>query len=247
MTSLPPTATRERESVILQMVKEGSCDYTWSTITSEHNDHRADFSVFTDALKIEGIRVNVTAETQQLIADHLDAMLLTPKLADLLWMQRDTTLPPFPRGNTNGMSTTQAMIEHSEKIDKALGAMSNPYGILGTVGKHWVIDNALATKVVGTAMNYGWHFVKDAWAGYSEACASGAKDPNTGQIIRLIQGRGTRHDMQHVDYSQVCVLVHKVCTVDGTEMNLTDVLQKPELAPLASHQGVLRVLRQPGV
>lgn len=246
---LPANPTRDRELAIRKYVEDGNFEYAWSTITSEHGDHKAEFSVFSDALKIEGVRVNVTAETQQVIADMLDCMLLTPKLADLRWAQRDVTLPPFPRGNPVGMSSTQAMIDHSAKIDAALAKMSDPYGIIGTVGKDWVIDNALDGKMLygkSAAMNYGWHFVPKAWTGYSEACASGLKHPD-GTVARLIQGRGTRHDLHHTDYSQLCILIHRLCMVDGVEMSLKDVLSDPALAPLASHQGVLRVLRQPGV
>lgn len=237
-----------REVAIRDAVQAGGAEYAWCTITSTHGEHTAEFSVFADALKIDGIRVNVTAETEQVIADMLDCMLLTPKLADLRWAQRSVSLPPFP-GSTIGMSSTKAMKDHSAKIDAALAKMSGPDGIIETTGKHWVIDNALDGKFIGkvpAAMNYGWHFAPGMWKGYSEACASGMKHPD-GTVIRLIQGRGTRHDINHTDYSQLCVLVHQLCTVDGAEMKLPEVLTNPDLAPLASHQGVLRVLRQPGV
>lgn len=243
-TRLPPDPTPERERVIQELVRDGDCEYAWTSITSTSGSHTAEFSVFSDALKIDGIRVNVTAETAQAVADTLDCLLLTPKLADLMWLQRAVTLPPFPRGNTNGMSTTQAMVDHSTKIDSALAALPDATGLIGTVGKHWVIDNGLLGKPAGTAMNYGWHFEGQSFQGNAfDTTASLIKD-GSGQLVRLIQGRGTRHNKIHVDYSQVCVLVHRTCTVDGSEMSLTDVLADPDLAPLANHTGVLKVLRQ---
>lgn len=245
--NLPPNATPAREQAILDLIDQGAHSIAWSVITSDHDGHHAEFWVFSDALKIDDVRVNVTAATEQKIADKLDCMLLTPKLADMIWAQRDVTLPPFPRGNTNGMASTQAMIDHSAKIDAALAKLSEPYGLICTVGKHWVLDNALATKAVGTAMNYGWHFKGPSFQGSAfETTATMMKDEN-GQYVRLIQGRGTRHDMRHVDYSQICVLVSQECTVDGNTMRLSDVLSDPTLAPLANHGGVLKVLRQPGV
>lgn len=242
---LPDQASPAREQAILDLVSQGGFEIAWATVLSDHNGHHAEFQIMADALKIEGVRVNVSARTQQMIADQLDCLLLTPKLADLAWMQRDTTLPPFPRGNTNGMSSTQAMLDHSAKIDKALTAFEGPMGLIGTVGKHWVIDNDLAIRNY-RAMNYGWHFEGPNFQGMTgEVVASLQKDAK-GRYTRLIQGRGMAHDMAHVDYSQVCVLALQTCLIDGQVARLSDVLQDPELAPLASHQGVMKVLRQPG-
>lgn len=244
---LPPNVGPTRDQAILQRVREGRYDLIlWAPILSTYNEHKAEFQVFADALKMDGVRINVTAEVQQQVADLLDCTLLTPKLADLIWDQREVTLTPFPRGNTNGMSTTQAMVDHSKKIDDALAKLGNPSGLISTVGKHWLIDNDLLAKP-GKAENYGWHFSGSSYQGIKgEANATLMKDAN-GMFIRLIQGRGWQHDMHHADYSQTCVLVNRACVVDDQIVDILDVLQNPELAGLASHQGVMKVLRQPGV
>jgi hypothetical protein len=181
----------------------------------------------------------MSAKTQQLVADMLSCSMLTAKLADLIWEQRDITIQPF---TMNYAQTTAAMIAHSEKIDGIVDQMSNPYGLICTVGKHWILDNAIEGKFIQgieMAMNYGWHFdgptfAKAVW----EACASIAS--------RLIQGRGGRHDKNHTDYSQTCVLIAQACMLDGLPTTLEAILSDPALAPLANHDGVLRVLRQPG-
>lgn len=241
--SLPPNAGSEREIAIREMVQRGHFSIRWATITSTYNGHTAEFSVYADALKIDGVRINVSAETQQIIADVTGASLLTPKLADQLWVQREISLPPFPRAIT---SSTAAMIEHSQKIDAALAKFTNPNGLIATVGKHWVIDDALLTHK-GMAENYGWHFDGPSFQGMTGApCASRATAPN-GSIVRVIQGTGWAHDMAHSDYSQVCVLVSRSCKVDGSDRDLHDVLRDPQLAGLASHTGPMSVLRQPGV
>lgn len=236
--NLPPDPTPEREQAIRELVRNGKADVLWAPITSSHDGHTAEFYVFADALKIDGVRVNVTAETEQVIADTLDCMLLTPKLSDLIWLQRQVTLPPFPRGNLVGMSSTEAMVEHSRKIDVALQAIGNPTGLICTVGKHWVIDNQLPTHP-GMAENYGWYFDKTLAGIPAEAAVTPG--------IAMIQGRGWRHNKLHVDYSQICVLVSNQCTLDGKTVRLPDVLRDPVLAFLANHDGILRVLRQPGV
>lgn len=231
-----------REQAILQAALDGKATNDWTTIESTYKDHVGKFHVFSDALKIEGIRVNVSAETEQKIADSMGCLLLTPKLADLAWAQATVKIAPRPRQIT---SSTQAMVEHSLAIDAQLPPNAN--GLIQTVGKHWVIDNLLATKP-SKAMNYGWHFQGESYQGLKgEVVASLMKDPKTGQYMRLIQGRGTAHDMRHVDYSQTCVLVARECVVDGQTTDLTDVLQNPELAFLANQPGKMTLWRQPGV
>jgi hypothetical protein len=140
------------------------------------------------------------------------------------------------------------MIEHSQKIDSELNKIGSPEGLKATVGKTWIIDNGLV-KHSGKACNHGWHFTKGThYKGIGgNVNPSLLKDPDTGRYWYMIQARGFHHGPQHVDYSQVCVLVSRQCWVDGEEKDLHDVLRDPELAPLANHDGVLNVLRQPGV
>jgi hypothetical protein len=239
-----PTSIPEREAYILQKVKAGEYEVTWGTVTSTSGDHTATFTVMADALKVEGVRVNVSARLEQQLADYLGCRLLTPKLADLIWVQRTTTLLPYPRPIT---SSTDAMLEHSKKIEAAIILQGGLKGLAGTVGKHWVLDKNLSTHP-GRAENYGWHFVGNSFQGIlGEVCVSQIKNPTTGSYYRLIQGRGWAHDISHVDYSQTCVLVSGECCVDGVQMPLDQLLADPVLAPLASHNGPLTFFRQPGV
>lgn len=241
----PAGPGRDRDKWIYDAVAAKAFEASFSEILSVAGGHEAKFYVFSDALKVEGIRVNVSAELQQRIADLLGCRLLTPKLADLIWSQREVTLKPHPRQIT---SSTSAMIEHSHRIDADLARMAeNPVGkLLCTVGKHWVIDSDMLSHP-GRAENYGWHFEGPNFQGITgEVVASLMKD-KSGRYMRLIQGRGWAHDMRHVDYSQTCVLVSRACLVDGKKADLDTVLTDPSLAPLASHNGVLKILRQPGV
>lgn len=240
-----PEVGAERDTYILDRVVMGQYDtIPWATIRSTHASHTAEFNVMADALKFDGVRINVSAEVKQRVADALGCLLLTPKLADLMWIQRSVTLVPSPQKIT---SSSQAMNDHSARIDQQLERLGNPTGLIVTVGKLWVIDQLLAQKPQA-AMNYGWWFEGQAFQGLAgEPCATLTRDPKTGQYYRVIQGRGTRHDRTHTDYSQVCVLVARQCTVDGVERDLEDVLGDEVLAPLASHQGKMTVVRQPGV
>jgi len=260
--TLPAKHGSAREQAIIDAVLDDNCDLHWSEVTSKEGDHEGTFRVFSDALKLivmldDGdddeetsehapvvTRVNVTADTAQHIADILGACLPTAKLLDLMWLQRDVTLTPNTRQIT---AKTKAMIEHSQKIDAQLKEQDNPEGLLSTVGKHWVLDTSILKKK-NRAINYGWHFLGTNFQGLKgEVAVSLYKDPKTKQYGRLIQGRGSHHDITHVDYSQICRLVARDCEVDGNVMDLADVLKDPDLSALVSHQGPLTFHRHPYV
>ena len=241
---MKPESLDDKQAGYLAAVKDGKAAISWGTIRSEIPGHTAEFRVTADALKLDGIRIAVNANTNQYIADALDCRLLTPKLADLLWSQRQTTLPPFPRGRVDDMSTVQAMLDHNKKIDAMLATLPQPYGIICTVGKLWVLDNDLL-KRPGMAMNYGWHYgTAPSYQGVDGEVTASRLVEN-GKPVRLIQGRGTRHDGQHIDYSQVCMLVSNDCLLDGKPARLDTILTDPSLAELANVGGPLKVLRQP--
>jgi hypothetical protein len=232
----------DRDRWILSAVQSGGFEASFSEVLSVHGDHEARFWIFSDALKVGGVRVNVSADLQQRIADLLSCSLLTPFLADLAWLRRGATLTPHTRPIT---SLTSAMVDHSRLIDEDLAKLGQPSGVVSTVGKHWVIDDEMLGHPNKTE-NYGWHFPGQSFGGSAwSAAASSLKEGGHG--LRLIQGRGWAHDKSHVDYSQTCVLVSRTCVVDGLRKRLEDVLGDPGLAWHASHSGPMRTFRQPGV
>lgn len=236
-----PNALPERETYILQQVQQGRYEADWNPIDSVIDGHTARFWVMTDALKVDGVRVSVSAELEQKIADRIGASLLTPKLADLLHEQAEVVIDPLPRSIT---SSTQAMLDQDLKITEAIEAAASggaKGSIVSTVGKHWVIDQQLAKTT--KAVNYGWHFQGTNYKGVKGFPTASGQPKG----VSVIQPSSTAHNLRHVDYSQVCVLVLKACLVDGQISSLADVLTDPDLALLASHCGVLKVLRQPGV
>jgi hypothetical protein len=210
---------------ILEAVRRGRHVVRWSTIRSEHDGHIAEFTVTGDALMLDGVRVAVTADTQQRIADTLDASLLTTRLADLLWAQAAVRIAPQTSTAYDRMGDWSEIEAHSRRCDLAICGRE---GLAANVGKHWVLSDGTAGRFVqGLAMacNYGWH-------------------DETG---RTIQSPGFRHNLAHTDYSQTCTLVARVCVVDGEARDLHRILTDRTLAPLASSTGAMRVLRQPGV
>lgn len=247
--NLPPTHGPARDAALLRRIVAGQFDaLQWGQISATSGAHKATFLVFADALKMDGVRVNVGGVNIQQIADLLNCMMLTARLADMMYVQRATivggkdplTLLPSPQPET---MDSVGWEQQSAKIDSLLAAGGGlaAGGIASTVGKTWILDNDLLGHP-GKACNYGWWFPGSSFGGSSW-------ESSVTPGLRLIQGRGFVHSIQENldDYSQKCTLVSRECLVDGVQRDLVDVLTDPELAPLASHQGVLRVLRQPGV
>ena len=87
-------------------------------------------------------------------------------------------------------------------------------------------------------------------------CGRSVSDGVFGVVLRpspatpgvwVIQALSYAHDPSYVDYSSSLWFVSRECIVDGVTRDLADVLRDASLAPLASHEGVLSNLRQPGV
>lgn len=238
---IPPTHGPARDDAILSRVTSGHFDrIDWSSVTTTDKEGtRATFLVMSDALRLDGCRVPVSAKLSQQLADTLAATLLTARLADLLYLARKVTLLPSPQPID---SSTLASAQHSARIDAMIAAAPQ----LGTgdvrqsVGKHWILDNDTLSHGSSSACNYGWHFPGLAFGG---STWEGAVTPG----LRLIQGRGWRHDLTHDDYSQTCVLVRRDCLVDGKVTDVRDVMTSAKLAPLLSMQGAMRLVRQAGV
>ena len=228
--------------MITSAVTQGDAEIVWTPITTSGNGRSVTFLFSAKPLRVGGVFVNVSATIQQQCADALGALLPTPKMMDLAWLARGATIPPVVMPIA---STSAAMLTASARLDAAMGSSD---GAL-VCQKTWCIANSLAAKP-GTALNYGFFCIPTsgtAWNGIAtEACVSFPLQPQKG---RVIQGQGWAHNAQHLDYSQVCPLVHRDCQVDGQAADLKDVLTDPALAPLVSHEGVLTLpgLRQPGV
>jgi hypothetical protein len=244
----------DRDALILAAVRGGAARFSFANVTSSTNEHAATFRIFGDALQMPFeasatgfVRVSVSAALEQTIADLLDCSLLTAKLADLLFAQRTTSLPPHTQVPDATMVTTRVMVAQSAWIDAQLAAGSDTT-IVQTVGKHWIVDNLFLSKAAGTArdgrpraINYGWAMTGPSFQGVN--WPRSVTLPN----VFTVQNRGWAHSSGEADYSQNCVLVSNDCVVDGQAMRLADVLRDPTLSYLANADGVLHVLRQPGV
>ena len=248
MFQVPHDAVSAQYDVaIVEAVKAGEAEVSFTEIHSSYRGHNATFKVFADALKIDGVRWGMGAKLMQEVADLFGCMFMTSKIADLAYGQRAISVLPITLDmmhlTTQQMSLTSTMRKYSALIDAELEKQGYQGGFVGTTGKPWIINRNL-TQWSWYAINYGWHVptVAYSWKNVS------IYPPELGVTapFRLIQQPGYVHGPDQSDYSETATLVSRRCEVDGRTMDLRDVLHDPELAGLASYEGVLTVLRQPG-
>ena len=194
--------SKNKNDVVYQYaISQGQ--FGFSNITIEN----LTISVFSDALKVDGIRIPVSANVQAKIAEYYNCSLITSKIANLIFENKDCYVPPII-GSVKDMLSAEAIVRHSKGIDDY-----NPTGLVCNTGKHWILD---INTPKGRATNYGWFFEGSSYQGIKGVLLGN---------YRVIQGKGTAHDGNHLDYSQTCVLVSRKCFLDGNEVDIYDVLK----------------------
>ena len=256
LRSLPPggdiRSVLAREQLLLEAVNAGvALPIVWAPLTTSANGYTATIYVATDTLRFgvpgrnedpsawDWVRVAVTPDAAQRIADMLGVLLPTDRIADLAHTQAEVRLTPHPQQPVT--ATIAAMLQHHAAIEHERAGRE---GLLSTVGKEWILGPELFPAAhpahpLGKdgAINYGWH-------------TTGPVTPNGPYLGRpgviLWQTRGFRHNRFHVDYSQwVPRFVHPRMHVDGRNVATAEVMMSPELAGLVSYQGPLLGTRYP--
>jgi len=239
------------EALVLDAVKNGQAQVTFTPITSSYKNHTATFYVTSTPIKIDGFYPGMGARIMQRVADILECTFLTARLSDLAYMQRAVTVTPITLGmmhlTTNEMMFVSTMRTNSKMLDDALVKAGYSGGLFFGPGKPWIIDNQLASYP-GKAENYGQYVPQPGgttWLGVK--VAKTVSEPSIG----VIQGywwppfHGTDQD----DYVGIAQgLLSRYCIVDGTPRDTVDVMSDPELCGLMVHDGKpLLVGRQPGI
>lgn len=238
-----PEKIKDREKYIFDRVLAGTFEAKWADLVYTMNGKSVKLQVMEDALKIDGVRVNVSATLQQRLADVFDASLMTAQVADLVYVNAARRVDPAPMQ----ISTTVAsMTKHSANVDARLKSLSVSSGLVADPGKHWILDKKVE-QMPGRACNYGWHFTGSSYLGITGFPVASKVNVLGTKPVKVIQPNATAHDAAHSDYSQICQLVSQVCWIDGIEKRFSELLIDPALAALINHQGPLKNVRQPGV
>ena len=225
---------------ILRAVDAGALTPSWVPITSSASGHTATFYVLSDAMKLGGVRISTSARVLQQIADKLTASLMTPRLLDLAFQQAQVVIPPCPMWPAD--ETADGMDKESALMDARVAGRP---GLVAPIGKNWVLSNVLTKAQPGHAALYGWAVAPEFAPIFKKNSVPTYKGVTQG--VQNIQPLATPHNIDYVDYAMLNSLVRRLCIVDGVERDLWDVMQSAELAGLVSHEGPLKVLRQPGV
>lgn len=238
-----PEKIAERERYIFDRILAGTFEARWTNLSYSIGGKSVVLNIMEDALKIDGVRVNVSATLQQQLADIFDASLMTAQVADLAYINATRRITPSPMAiSTSNVS----MIKHSSNIDAKLTKLGISEGLIADPGKHWILDKKL-DLLPGRACNYGWHFAGNSYQGIVGFPVASKFNLLGSKPVKVIQPNATAHDALHTDYSQICQLVSQICWIDGIEKRFCELLIDPILAPLVSHQGPLKVTRQPKV
>jgi hypothetical protein len=242
----PKRSGSARNAYILAAIDDGRIVPAWRPLTVITSVHTATFYVLGDALKLGGTRLSTSAYNLQQIADKLRASLMTPRLIDWCFLKADIVIPPQTAIPDDSIA---ALEQESSKMTAAIlaatgGIGNDQEGIVAPIGKNWCLSNVLLGAKPGHAALYGW------------ACERGyvpppgvVLRPGTLPGINNIQPLATPHDLNYTDYAMLTSLVRRDCVLDGKTVDVQAIMQSPDLAVcgLVSHEGPLRVLRQPGV
>ena len=227
------------------------------------------FWVFVDALKdrVTGLRWPCSAAETQMVADKilvtprdlphwwgplhaepLPCLMMTTRLMCARWLHARQTreiIAPHPE------PTTDLLLAASTRMNRAIDAELARLGTLAPwvadPGKIWALHHRLFDGTSAGAVNYGWH-VDPFVTPVPLQLSSNAAIPG----VSLIQSAGGKHGADHLDYSQLLVLVAPWCMVarpgQGAPepMRTADVYRSAELAGLVTDNArPLPSVRQP--
>jgi hypothetical protein len=177
---------------VIARVRKGEGTYDWVPVPGVPG-----VDCFQDALKLDGIRVPVTARTAQTLADLFAGSLSTALLEDRIYQGAALRVVPRPSSGVElgiDIRSDRAVEIFNEDLDQQIAnAGGLQTGIVASVGKAWVLDRVLATSPQKAA-NYGMH---------APSAPLRALTPG----LRVYQDLGWVHNADHWDYSQTCRLV----------------------------------------
>jgi len=174
------------QAQILEEVGKGNYELRWMELPGYDG-----VEVSEDALRIEGIRVPVSARTLDSLCVMLEASPTTPLIDDLIY--ENATWRVAPR--TFNVADPEAVWRFNAAIDEQLSAQSLgrlAWGLVSSVGKSWVLSN-LALEHPGRAINYGLH-------------SPSAPYKSVDGKVKVWQQPSWAHNPDHADYSQVARL-----------------------------------------
>jgi hypothetical protein len=212
----------------------GTVEWSWTEITLSDGTNTAivrgqadDFSVGTPD---DFLRLPLTPSRAQQIANLTGLLLPTPLLAYRTWQQATVKLTPVAMVPNKGTNLLQ-FAEHNAVIESQRAGRT---GLIAGTKKSVVVSNIYKP---GKVLIFGWY--KPEPDVFDNRLPMG--DPNR----QPLQPLSNVHGDFYWDYSHGIRYYHPICTVNGQEMLLADLMQHPVLWKLVSHEGPLKMVRYP--
>ena len=217
----------EREAVILREVTGGNVpeflrrmvSLRVSIQTDDGQEHSGVYHLLPDVLAVgndsDFLRLPMTPQTAEGIADAAGACLITRKIADDVHSAAAIRLEPRPL--TKDRESVATFRQHHSIIESQWPGGDRTQLVAGHK-KDVVLTNRLRERTHRVAL-YGWHSLEG----------------------RPIQPLYVGHVDWYVDYSHGIRLMAGEMLVDGERRNVRDVLRDPQLCRLLSDEGPIDV------
>ncbi|BBO36511.1 hypothetical protein [Lacipirellula parvula] len=165
------------------------------------------------------VRLPVTPQTAQAIADKFECVLPTRKMVDAIDAGGEVRLAPQPL--TEDRESVAAFLLSNEKIEAQ--RKGQPLGPLTIGGKKDVVVSPKMYERPDRLVIYGWRQLN-------------------GQPIQPLTNV---HVDWYVDYSHGVRLVRDEITIDGKQLKIAELLRDPERCAIVSDEGVVDPSRYP--
>jgi hypothetical protein len=228
MASIAELSREEREAAIYREIASGNVPQflrRLKRVPIAAGDAKGSFEVAPDYLAIGGdddfVRIPMTPQTAQRLADRFGCTLPTRKLVDAIDAVAEARLAPQPL--TEDREAVSAFLLSNEKIEAQRRAKSFPLGALLTGAKKDVVLSPRMYERPDRVVIYGWRQLDGT----------------------PIQPLTNVHVDWYVDYSHGVRLVLDEIEVDGRRRKLSDLLRDEADSKLVSDEGPVDPPRYP--
>lgn len=223
------------ELAAVDLAKKGEfVDWGWCEVTVKKGDLTGVLRVQKDVFAIgeqgDVLRLPLSPERAQEIANHQGWMLETPLISYLAWRASDLKLTRQAMVPNKGADLAQ-IAEHSRAIDNQIAGRS---GSVAGHKKSVVVGNLYQP---GKVLIFGWYKPEPDVFDDKTALTNPERQPR--------QPYSNVHGNFYLDYSHGIRFVGGTMTVNGQELLTADVMQHPQLCALVSHEGPVRSVRYP--
>lgn len=210
--NLPPFITRLKRITFTRTIRSAT--------------YRVTIWVMPDYLSLgsdqDFVRIPVTPDTAQKIADQYNCVLPNPYLVDLIFRKASKRIRPILFKSSEKIVTSEAFLQHDRMIQQKLSGLKMGEHLVAGHKKDVILANGLVTQPDRVAL-YGLHV-----------------DETT-----KIQPMSLANPKSYVDYSHGVRLISNRIQINGVYYSLREVLVHPTLSQLVSPKGPLKISRIP--